>query len=186
MGEFAKQLSSYNLLNYLLTGVVFVALAKYFTTFSFVQSDIVIGAFVYYFIGLLVSRIGSVVLEPLLKRKWFAKKHGGRLQFLKFAPPEDFVFAASKNPKVEILSEQNNVYRSLLAAVVCVIVLRSVQSLEQAYPMLAQFNSKTLIIAIFVLLLRSYQKQTNYVRTRVEIVKKLNTEMSNRLEGQED
>ena len=65
--ELLSKLSSYNLFNYLLPGVIFVAVASKVTRYSFIQEDIVMGLFLYYFIGLVVSRFGSIVIEPILR-----------------------------------------------------------------------------------------------------------------------
>ena len=103
MKELLDKLSSYNIFNYLLPGILFAALATRFTSYQLLQSDIVIGVFIYYFVGMVVSRFGSLVLEPLLKQ-W---------SFIKFAPYEDFVVASQADSKIDILSEQNNMYRTL-------------------------------------------------------------------------
>jgi hypothetical protein len=167
MGELAKQLSSYNLLNYLLTGVAFVVLAKAFTTFSFVQNDLAVGVFVYYLIGMIVSRVGSLVVEPTLQ----AIKIKGK-KFIVFAPYEDFVVASSKNAKLEILSEENNVYRSVLAAILCVLLLRLVQAIEQWWPSATAANPWVLLAALLVLFVFAYWKQVGYIRKRVEAIVK--------------
>ena len=49
MTDLIKKLSSYNLFNYLLPGVVFVALSHAFTGYSFVHDNLLIAAFLYYF-----------------------------------------------------------------------------------------------------------------------------------------
>src|SRR3972149_2970830 len=101
--ELLSKLSSYNLFNYLLPGVIFVAAASKVTRYSFIQEDIVIGLFLYYFIGLVISRFGSIVIEPILRG----------VSFLKFADYNDFVAASKKDEKIEVLSEANNTYRTL-------------------------------------------------------------------------
>lgn len=67
MKEILDKLTSYNLFNYLLPGVVFAVLASKVTRFTLIQQDLVAGAFLYYFIGLVISRFGSLILEPILK-----------------------------------------------------------------------------------------------------------------------
>ena len=67
MKEILDKLSSYNLFNYLLPGVIFVVIANKVTHYDFIQDDIVIGAFLYYFIGMVISRFGSLAIEPILK-----------------------------------------------------------------------------------------------------------------------
>ena len=68
MNYLLNQLSSYNIFNYLLPGILFVVAAEAFTDYSFLQRDLVVGVFVYYFIGMAVSRFGSLVVEPILKK----------------------------------------------------------------------------------------------------------------------
>ncbi|MCQ9208569.1 MAG: hypothetical protein NG712_04240, partial [Omnitrophica bacterium] len=68
MKELVQKLSSYNLFNYLFPGIVFVIILKEMTSYSLLQENFITGAFVYYFIGLVVSRFGSLVVEPLLKK----------------------------------------------------------------------------------------------------------------------
>src|SRR6266536_4329452 len=97
------KLSSYNLFNYLLSGVLFVVLAAAFTKYNFIQSNILLGAFLYYFFGLIISRFGSLVLEPLLKR----------VRFVRFAGYDDFVKASKTDEQITLLSEVNNTYRTL-------------------------------------------------------------------------
>jgi len=60
--------------------VLFVVITEVITSYSFLQEDIIIGLFVYYFIGLIISRIGSLIIEPFLK--W--------ISFIKFISYKDF------------------------------------------------------------------------------------------------
>jgi len=105
MNAILNKISSYNLFNYLFPGIVFVALSKEFTEYSFVQQDLLIAAFLYYFIGLVISRFGSLVIEHFLKR----------LHFLDFADYKDFVAISKKDEKLEVLSEANNTGSSTLS-----------------------------------------------------------------------
>lgn len=58
MKEILEKVSSYNLFNYLLPGTVFVFVLSKISGYNFIQKDLLIGAFLYYFIGLVISRIG--------------------------------------------------------------------------------------------------------------------------------
>ena len=102
MKEILDKITSYNLFNYLLPGVLFVVILDKLTIYSFAQENLVIGAFVYYFVGLVVSRTGSIVVEPLLKK----------IGFVKFDDYKDFVVAAKNDSKIDVLSESNNMYRT--------------------------------------------------------------------------
>ena len=81
MKDLLDKLSSYNIFNYLLPGILFVGLGKEITSFSLVQDNLLIGLFFYYFIGLIISRIGSLTLEELLRNK--------KIKFVKFAEYEE-------------------------------------------------------------------------------------------------
>ena len=71
MNELLSKLSSYNLFNYLLPGVVFSITVEAWTTYSITRGDLLSDAFVFYFAGLVISRIGSLLVEPALKKAAF-------------------------------------------------------------------------------------------------------------------
>ena len=157
MSDFLGKLSTYNLFNYLFTGVLFVAMASYFTTFSFIQENLILAPFVYYFIGLVLSRIGSLIIEPILK--W--------VKFVHFADYSHYMTASKNDPQIEILSEANNMYRTLCALFVVLIFLKIYSIAEQTYPVLHSFNIPALIAGLFLMFLFAYRKQTNYITKRI-------------------
>lgn len=158
MKDIINKLSSYNLFNYLLPGILFAFLAEKTTHYSFIQQDILIGIFLYYFIGLVVSRIGSLVIEPLLRN----------LKFLKFADYKDFVIASKKDEKIEILSEQNNSYRTICSLFFLQILLKIFEISQNWFPALKKWDYIILLVLLFFLFLFSYRKQTNYISKRIK------------------
>lgn len=158
MSELLNKLSSYNLFNYLLPGVLFAALSGHVTKYSFIQEDIVTGVFVYYFIGLVISRVGSLVIEPLLK--W------GR--FLKFADYKDFVSASKEDQKLEVLSETNNMYRTITSLFLLLFLLKLYERMTNKYSFLNDWNTYILIGVLLIMFLFSYRKQTKYITSRIE------------------
>ena len=155
------KISSYNLFNYLFTGIVFVIVASKVSRYSFIQQDVVLGLFLYYFIGLVVSRFGSLMVEPILKG----------LSFVKFADYEDFVAASKKDEKIDVLSEANNTYRTLCAAFILLIFVKLYENIEARLPALKDWNAVVVLGLLAVIFLFSYRKQTQYVTKRVEINK---------------
>lgn len=158
MQELLNKLSSYNIFNYLLPGVVFVALAPSVSGDFFAQENLLVAAFLYYFIGLVVSRFGSLVVEPVLKR----------VGFLKFADYDAFVSASGRDAKIEMLSEVNNTYRTFCAMFVLLLVLRLYRKLASTLPGLHEWDVVILLVASFVMFLFSYRKQTDYITKRVK------------------
>lgn len=158
MKELLDKLSSYNIFNYLLPGVVFVVILSKVTQYDFVQKDLIVGVFLYYFIGLIVSRVGSIVIEPILKK----------LSFLHFAEYSKFVSASKIDSKIEILSEVNNMYRTICSLLLLEIVFVICEKSATYFPLSQRFVSVSLLVAVLFLFLFSYKKQTNYIAKRIE------------------
>ena len=162
MKDLLEKLTSYNIFNYLLPGIVFVVLADTLTTLHFVQQDIIVGVFLYYFIGLIISRLGSIVIEPILK--WS--------KFVKFAPYADFVSASKEDKSIEVLSEANNMYRTFCSVFVCLIFLKIYEGLSISFPILGRWATEFLVIGLTVLFCFSYRKQTQYIVRRIQSTKR--------------
>ncbi|MBW7992074.1 MAG: hypothetical protein FVQ84_18955 [Planctomycetes bacterium] len=158
MKDILSKLSSYNLFNYLLPGIIFVILANEFTNFSFIQQDIVIGLFLYYFIGLVISRFGSLLIEPILRY----------LSFLKFLSYKDYVVASKKDEKIELFLEVNNTYRTLSSLFILLPLLKLYEKIQGRFLVLQKWDSIILVLLLLVLFLFSYRKQTHYITKRIE------------------
>lgn len=157
MNELITKLSSYDLFNYLFPGILFVVLLKTYTTFSLVQPDLIIGLFVYYFIGLVISRVGSLIIEPFLK--W--------TRFVVFADYPKYMAAAKKDTKIELLSEVNNTYRTITSMLLLLMLAKSYEYLLFLCPVSTALTPWIVLVLLFLLFLFSYRKQTNYINKRV-------------------
>lgn len=157
MKELLNKLSSYNLFNYLLPGIIFVIIASKITRYSLVQEDLLTGAFLYYFIGLVISRFGSLAVEPFLKS----------ISFINFADYKDFVIASKKDDKLELLSEVNNTYRTLCSLLILLFLLKIYETIELAFPFLQKCSVIILLILLITMFLFSYRKQTKYIAKRI-------------------
>lgn len=120
MNELLNKISSYHLFNYLLPGCLFAVAGSKLTNRHLSQDNIALGLFLYYFYGLVISRIGSLLVEPLLKK----------LGFLKFADYRKFVSACKNDPKIEILSESNNMYRTICSLLLVLMALDAYNKVE--------------------------------------------------------
>jgi len=158
MNELLNKITSYNIFNYLLPGIVFAILAHDFLHYPTIQPDIIIGAFLYYFIGLVVSRFGSLVVEPIFKKS----------RFVKFADYGDFVAASKKDEKIDLLSEVNNTYRTLCSLFVLILLLKLYAKLEQKLPFLTGWDTTILGALLLVMFAFSYRKQTSYIARRIK------------------
>jgi hypothetical protein len=157
MTELLNKLSSYNLFNYLLPGVLFAILASETTPYQFIQKDIITGVFFYYFLGLVVSRFGSLAIGPVLKG----------LSFIKFADYKAFVAASKKDAQIEVLSEANNTYRTLCSLFSLLLMLKLYARIEARLPFLRGWDATFLIVSLFVMFLFAYRKQTSFIVKRI-------------------
>lgn len=161
MKEILDKITSYNLFNYLLPGVLFIILLNKFTNYSLVQDNLIVGAFVYYFVGLVISRFGSLFIEPVLRK----------VSFLKFADYKDFISASKQDPKIESLLEVNNMYRTFVAMFVLLILVKFYGMATIKFPELVSWNSWIFVVILTLMFLLSYRKQTQYITKRIASVK---------------
>ena len=158
MKEFLEKMASYHLFNYLFPGVLFVFLADKFINLDLYQADIVFGLFLYYFIGLVISRIGSLILEPFLRR----------LKFVVFADYKDFVSASKIDPKIEQILEANNMYRTLFTLFLVLILIKLYKLIEASIHFVAIWDEYLFIGVLFLIFLFAYKKQSQLISERVK------------------
>ncbi|MBI2109426.1 MAG: hypothetical protein HYT93_04635 [Parcubacteria group bacterium] len=150
MKDLLNKITSYNLFNYLLPGVLFVVALEKFTSYSLIHPDIIIGIFVYYFAGLVVSRFGSLVIEPILKDISFVKSFDG----------DKLVTLARTDEKINIYTEANNMYRTFIALFVLVLLVRVYELYIPGYPFLSEYGLHILFVLLLIVFLFSYRKQS--------------------------
>ncbi|GAI86798.1 unnamed protein product [marine sediment metagenome] len=114
MKEILTKISSYDLFNNLLPGVIFSVIIDKITIFNLLDHGVMIVLFISYFIGLIISRIGSLVIEPLLSK----------MKFIKYAPYAEYLKAEQKDPKIKILLEKNNMYRTMISLLVSILLVK--------------------------------------------------------------
>jgi hypothetical protein len=162
MNEFWNKLSSYNIFNYLLPGVLFSFITDRFIGYPLLLSDLFYGAFLYYFVGLMISRFGSLVLEPTLKK----------MKIITFVPYSDFVLVERNDEKLGNLSEVNNMYRTLASMIILLILLRCYKALAHFWNLLNNIDIIFFLVLLLIVFVISYRKQTSYITKRINTLKK--------------
>ncbi|HBQ8024382.1 TPA: phosphohistidine phosphatase, partial [Klebsiella aerogenes] len=76
-----EKISSYNIFNNLFPGALFVYLLERSTKVMLSTDDIIKNIVLYYFAGLIIGRIGSIIVEPLLKT----------IKLVKFTPYPEYI-----------------------------------------------------------------------------------------------
>ncbi len=158
MKELLDKISSYNLFNYLFPGILFVVILSKFTHYSLVQENLVLGVFVYYFVGLIISRVGSLIVEPFLKK----------VKFLMFADYAEFVKASRADAKIDVLSEENNMYRTLIAMLLSLVAVRVYEAFAIRFQIGDRTSITILTLVLLFMFLFAYRKQTEYITKRIK------------------
>lgn len=161
MQELLTKISRYNLFNYLLTGSVFIIstilIIKPTYIFS-IQDNIVIFLFTSYFVGSVLSRIGSLCVEPFLKK----------IKFVTFADYKDFLEIQKIDPTISDLSEENNIYRTYVASFLILLTLVIVRKYSDVVFLTRNTLTLVVIILLSLIFLFAYKKQTAYIKKRVD------------------
>ena len=159
MEKFLEKISAYELLNNLLPGTLLCALLNWHTGGQFAIDNVFVEIISFYSAGLIIGRIGSLVIEPLFKK----------LKIIRTADYKDFIAASEKDPKIDVLSTKNNLYRTFTALFLLYAVFLISDWIIKICPILQRWIRPIAIILLILLFSFSYRKQTNYIRNRVNI-----------------
>ncbi|MBS9443238.1 hypothetical protein [Photorhabdus heterorhabditis] len=156
MDELVKKISSYHIFNYLIPGVIaaFLIDSLFNFNFKFVQNSVIVGVFFYYFLGSIISRVGSLI-SPFIDWVFSIEKTNYK----------DYINAEKNDPKIEILAEINNMYRSFYS----LFLILNIVNFKYIY-MRKDINLSvtTFLVLAFFIYVFSYKKQTGFIVGRVK------------------
>ena len=157
MKEFADVISSYRIVNNLIPGGALCVFSYYFIDNRVLFNNVFFNICLFYIVGIVIGRIGSVIVEKVCKDVGFIDR----------AKYEDFVEAEKSDTSLKTISEISDLYRNMIS--LCIL-------LEIGCAISLCFNKQSLclvetalLISVIVgaLMLFAYKKQINYVRRRV-------------------
>lgn len=171
---FFEKITSYNLFNNLLPGIIFCYVVERVTTISFTGDSVWENFFVFYFLGVVIGRISSLFIEPwLINLKLKNKQTKTKESYIKFAPYNEFVEASRRDPFIKTLNESCNMYRSFISTFLLVACCKIYDGfIREWICRLGHIgdNIKGIVICLLIacLFTMSYKKQVDYIRKRVE------------------
>ena len=162
MEDLLKKVSQYQLFNFLLSGAVLVVTLSKTTDINLTNDDALTAFFTFYFLGLVISRVGSLVVGPLLKK----------MKVITFAPYADYLVAVKIDPKIDTLSQENNTYRTLIAAFIVFLAIYALNKNASSF-ILGKSTPITYVLAVGMVLLFTfaYRKQTTFITKRIKKTK---------------
>jgi hypothetical protein len=109
-------------------------------------------------VGLVNSRLSSLILYPILKKT----------KFIKEAEYPNFVVAEKKDSKITILSDINNVFRSFASVMLVLLIAYGIKHIEIIEKYIITNFNWIAILFLLILFVFSIRKQTKFVKDRVE------------------
>lgn len=172
MGEDTKtiveKISSYNIFTNLFPGAVFCYIVNKITRFTISSDNLIEQLFIWYFAGMVISRIGSIYIERALKNIKIKEN-----PYIIFANYKEYCAASEAKPSIAILSEVNNTYRTMISLLLILVIVYCYDRF--VFDWITSFVSVWdeiiyigLIFIVILLFVKSYKKQTDYVRKQVE------------------
>lgn len=158
MDKFIDKLSEYNILNNILPGAVYFFLLDWLFDLNIIGNNWIENVFVYYFFGMVISRIGSLIVEPLCRR----------CKFVEYVPYSDYIKAAEKDGMIKTMSTTNNVYRTMIGMIMWVALTGVFNKLVIISPLIKCGSEILFLLIVFLLFMGAYRKQVGKIKERVE------------------
>jgi magnesium-transporting ATPase (P-type) len=159
MADLLSKISSYNLFNNLLPGILLVFALSKLEIVNLDDTNPFVAAFIFYFLGMLVSRVGSIFIEPAFKK----------LKIVEYADYSDYVAASSLDPRIEVLLEANNTYRTMVALFASIVAIAFFQKLFSYLELHSDWQFMLAFFAVALVFVCSYRKQTEFIKKRVRL-----------------
>lgn len=161
MEKLIEKTDEYNIFNFILPGIIFTYLLKNYVGIDIFQENIIEMIFIYYFIGSIISRFGSIIIEKILIK----------CKFIKHASYEDYLKANERDKGISKLITFNNMYRTICSGCMLLIILKIAKELFNLWNVSIEISHTILIISTMILYMLSYRKHTKYIKKRIEINK---------------
>jgi hypothetical protein len=152
------KISSYDFLNYLLPGSIFCVLLKHLVGYDIIAFSMIENFLICYFVGLVISRFGSLVIKEVMKKVGFFVE-------VKY---KDFLAAEKVDPKLTVLNAVNNMFCSFASAMSLLLLAYLVKYIAIIATIVTNHFGLIVVVLLLVLFLFSIRKQTAFIKKRVE------------------
>ncbi len=157
MTELLDKLESYKIFNYLYPGCLFLGACTYLGISIAQDQNLLITAFEAYFIGMTISRVGSIIANPVFK--YFG--------LVKFKQYEDFVQAEKLDPKIQTLNEESNTFRTVFMTALIVLAAAGIKQAVDAELIAIQTIELITLVLVGVVYALAYRKHVGFIKRRV-------------------
>lgn len=153
ISKLVDKISDYHFLNNIIPGALFCVTLPYITHYDLMVENIWYNLVILYISGICISRFGSVVIEYLYKK----------MHIVEFEPHDRYAKATAKAPFIKTLSMENNMYRTLIAVFVLLLLAKLSDWIGSVCVFWAENILWILCLLLLILFSFAYSKQTKYV-----------------------
>jgi hypothetical protein len=158
METLLEKISSYQIFNHILPGTIFSYYLSKSFGINFQNDNMMITFIIYYFIGIIIGRISSIVIEPLFKK----------LKIAEYQPYQKFIVASKSDKKIILFSEFNNMYRSLITMMLLIGLSEIYRIFAQNIEFCSVWKIFVGILILIILFGFSYSKQSKFIFERID------------------
>lgn len=159
LAAFLGRVSNYNLLNNLIPGAILCVILKYLVGYDLMNVGTLELLVIFYFVGMINGRIGSLVVEPFLKK----------IKIVAFRDHKLFVEAEQKDKKIIYLSETNNMYRSMISVAFTALLVKLYRVGVDLHWDWGNVTEWIVLVTMLILFSCAYRKQTKYIVSRIDV-----------------
>ncbi len=152
------KISNYNILNNLIPGAILCVIFKYLVEYDFMNVGTLELIVIFYFAGMINSRIGSLFVEWILKK----------IKLVTFRDHHLYVAAEQNDKKMNSLVETNNMYRSMISVAFTALIVKFYHVAVDLQWNFGNVSEWVLLVALLVLFAMAYRKQTKYIVSRID------------------
>lgn len=158
MDKIIDKISSYHIFNNLVPGYLFLIISSQIMGKGLIIDSLIYSFFEAYFIGTIISRISSLVIEKIIVKIWKLRKE----------PYDKYIEANKKDDKLEILNQDCNMYRSLCTLMLIELSLKIMVMFEITRLINKDFLILVTLTLLSILFALSFVKQNRFISSRVK------------------
>lgn len=162
MEDLLNKISSYNILNNIIPGAMFVYFGSALDMGLIPSCNVIESIILYYFCGIVISRVGSLIIERGFKK----------VNLISYAPKSEYIEATKRDGLIESLLETNNMYRTFTGLFLVLVIVKAYMVVANYFRISQEIGTWIVLIGLLFLFAGSFCKQTKHIRSRIEVALK--------------
>ena len=157
--DLLKKMEAYHIACWIIPGTIFrLVLILFIPKLVICEENLLYEIILCYFLGMITSRIGSTMIEPLLKK----------IKIIEIVDYSEYMLASKTDNKVDLLQVEANQYRTYISMQVLLICIYVYQVIIGIFSF--KFQVVILLIILLIIFILSYKKQHDFIIKRIKSI----------------